>query len=135
MAAAKKLLVLDLGMQSMRLAEFVSSTDGALQLLRAAKRDFLLDPSMETTRPDQIRLALEEILKEWKLKSGQVSLILPAHTVFTKVAPVEVPGGNIEQIGAVVAFEAQAWQDDRSKPIASAFGHFMLRRTADAEEE
>src|SRR3954471_19651051 len=35
----------------------------------------------------------------------------------------------------IVAFEAQAWQDDRSKPIASAFGHFMLRRTADADEE
>jgi hypothetical protein len=29
----------------------------------------------------------------------------------------------------VVAFEAQAWQDDPSRPIASAFGHFMLRRT------
>ena len=107
MAAAKKLLVLDLGMQSLRLAEFASSPGGPLQLLRAAKRDFLLDPSLDTTRPDQIRLALEEILKEWKLKSGRLSLILPAHTVFTKVAPVEVPGGNIEQIGAVVAFEAQ----------------------------
>lgn len=34
----------------------------------------------------------------------------------------------------IVAFEAQAWQDDRSKPIASAFGHFMLRRTAGDEE-
>ncbi|UPJ49492.1 phenylacetic acid degradation protein [Bradyrhizobium sp. 200] len=28
----------------------------------------------------------------------------------------------------IVAFEAQAWQDDPTKPIASAFGHFMLRR-------
>lgn len=35
----------------------------------------------------------------------------------------------------IVAFEAQAWQDDRSKPIATAFGHFMLRRTAGTEEE
>lgn len=35
----------------------------------------------------------------------------------------------------IVAFEAQAWQDDRAKPIATAFGHFMLRRTADTEEE
>jgi hypothetical protein len=35
----------------------------------------------------------------------------------------------------VVAFEAQAWQDGRSKQIASAFGHFMLRRTPDAYEE
>jgi uncharacterized protein (TIGR00369 family) len=41
----------------------------------------------------------------------------------------------VKQGRRVVAFEAQAWQDDRSKPIASAFGHFMLRRTADTEEE
>jgi hypothetical protein len=30
---------------------------------------------------------------------------------------------------SVVAFEANAWQDDRDKPIASTFGHFMLRAT------
>jgi uncharacterized protein (TIGR00369 family) len=41
----------------------------------------------------------------------------------------------VKQGRRVVAFEAQAWQDDRSKPIASAFGHFMLRRTVDAEQE
>jgi uncharacterized protein (TIGR00369 family) len=35
----------------------------------------------------------------------------------------------------IVAFEAQAWQDDRAKPIATAFGHFMLRRTPGADEE
>ena len=34
----------------------------------------------------------------------------------------------VKQGRRVVAFEAQAWQDDRAKPIASAFGHFMLRR-------
>jgi uncharacterized protein (TIGR00369 family) len=34
----------------------------------------------------------------------------------------------------IVAFEAQAWQDDPAKPIASAFGHFMLRRTGADEE-
>ena len=41
----------------------------------------------------------------------------------------------VKQGRRVVAFEAQAWQDDRSKPIASAFGHFMLRQTPGAEEE
>jgi uncharacterized protein (TIGR00369 family) len=41
----------------------------------------------------------------------------------------------VKQGRRVVAFEAQAWQDDRSKPIASAFGHFMLRRTPDSDEE
>jgi acyl-coenzyme A thioesterase PaaI-like protein len=41
----------------------------------------------------------------------------------------------VKQGRRVVAFEAQAWQDDRTRPIASAFGHFMLRQTPDADEE
>ena len=34
----------------------------------------------------------------------------------------------VKQGRRVVAFEAQAWQDDPAKPIASAFGHFMLKQ-------
>jgi uncharacterized protein (TIGR00369 family) len=41
----------------------------------------------------------------------------------------------VKQGRRVVAFEAKAWQDDPAKPIASAFGHFMLRQTPDADEE
>jgi uncharacterized protein (TIGR00369 family) len=41
----------------------------------------------------------------------------------------------VKQGRRVVAFEAQAWQDDPAKPIASAFGHFMLRTTPSADEE
>jgi uncharacterized protein (TIGR00369 family) len=41
----------------------------------------------------------------------------------------------VKQGRRVVAFEAQTWQDDRSKPIASAFGHFMLGRTPEVDEE
>jgi uncharacterized protein (TIGR00369 family) len=41
----------------------------------------------------------------------------------------------VKQGRRVVAFEAQAWQDDPSKPIASAFGHFMLRQMPGVEEE
>jgi uncharacterized protein (TIGR00369 family) len=41
----------------------------------------------------------------------------------------------VKQGRRVIAFEAKAWQDDPDKPIASAFGHFMLRRTPDADDE
>ena len=41
----------------------------------------------------------------------------------------------VKQGRRIVAFEAQAWQDDPAKPIASAFGHFMLRRTPGSDEE
>ncbi len=41
----------------------------------------------------------------------------------------------VKQGRRVVAFEARAWQDDPTKPIASAFGHFMLRQTPGGDEE
>jgi uncharacterized protein (TIGR00369 family) len=41
----------------------------------------------------------------------------------------------VKQGRRVVAFEAQAWQDDPSRPIASAFGHFMLRKAPGVDEE
>jgi uncharacterized protein (TIGR00369 family) len=41
----------------------------------------------------------------------------------------------VKQGRRVVAFEAQAWQDDPTKLIASAFGHFMLRKMPGADEE
>jgi uncharacterized protein (TIGR00369 family) len=41
----------------------------------------------------------------------------------------------VKQGRRIVAFEARAWQDDPNKPIASAFGHFMLRAMPRAEGE
>jgi uncharacterized protein (TIGR00369 family) len=41
----------------------------------------------------------------------------------------------VKQGRRIVAFEAQAWQDDPTKPIASAFGHLMLRKTPSIDEE
>ena len=41
----------------------------------------------------------------------------------------------VKQGRRVVAFEAQAWQDAPVKPIASAFGHFMLRQTPGLDDE
>ena len=41
----------------------------------------------------------------------------------------------VKQGRRVVAFEAKAWQDDPAKPIASAFGHFMLRQAPGVDDE
>ena len=106
MAAPRKILVLDLGMQSLRVAEFSKSPEAGLRLLRGARREFLLDPALDTSRPEQIGVALKEILKEWKLKSGEVVCVLPSHTVFTRVIPLDVPGGATGNVDAIVRFEA-----------------------------
>ena len=106
MATPRKILVLDLGMQSLRVAEFSKSPEGGLRLLRGARREFLLDPALDTSRPEQIGLALQEILKEWGLKSGEAVCVLPSHTVFTRVVPLDVPGGVAGNVDAIVKFEA-----------------------------
>ena len=36
----------------------------------------------------------------------------------------------VRQGQRIVAFQAQAWQEDAAKPIATAFGHFKLRHAA-----
>jgi uncharacterized protein (TIGR00369 family) len=41
----------------------------------------------------------------------------------------------VKQGRRIVAFEATSWQDDPAKPIASAFGHFMLRQVPGGDEE
>jgi uncharacterized protein (TIGR00369 family) len=41
----------------------------------------------------------------------------------------------VKQGRRVIAFEAKAWQEDPAKPIASAFGHFMLRKAPVGDEE
>jgi len=107
MASDKKFFSLDLGMQSIRLAEFSLAGNGSLTLLRGARRELLVDPALDSSRPDQASLALGEILKSWKVKSGRVACVLPAHTVFTRVVPLDVPGGISGQVDAVAHFEAQ----------------------------
>lgn len=39
----------------------------------------------------------------------------------------------VRQGQRIVAFQAQAWQDDATKPIATAFGHFKLRQMTDKD--
>ena len=107
MSNSKNIFVLDLGMQSLRLAEFSSASGHELRLLRGARRDFLLDPALETSRPEQIHSLVCEILKEWKVGGGDVALVLPAHSVFTRVVTLDVPPGAEGQLDAVIGFEAQ----------------------------
>lgn len=39
----------------------------------------------------------------------------------------------VRQGQRIVAFQAQAWQEDAAKPIATAFGHFKLRQSTDKD--
>jgi uncharacterized protein (TIGR00369 family) len=80
--------------------------------------------------------AVMEVMRELGISSlpkpiGLTVNFLRSGRALDSYANVEI----VKQGRRVVAFEARAWQDDPAKPIASAFGHFMLRPTPGADEE
>jgi hypothetical protein len=68
-----------------------------------------------------------------RVAPGEAWSSLPYRPVFIGDVKTGVLHGGV--VTAMVAFEAQAWQDDATKPIASAFGHLMLRKTPGMDEE
>ena len=106
MAAPTKHYTLNLGMQTVSLAELHSTPDGGLILQAFKQTELIVDPAADATRSEQIRMAVEELRTSLNLKKGEtVNYTLPSQSVFTRF--VRLPGANAEDIRSVIAFEAQ----------------------------
>ena len=104
MSAPTRIRVLNLGMQTVALAEFHTSPDGALTLDHIQFSELLADPGADASRPGQI----EETIKQLKatLKgAGAVNYALPSQSVFARY--LSLPGGTPEDLQQIIAFEAQ----------------------------
>lgn len=106
MAAPKGILALNLGTQTISLAEFQRSTDGGLILSRLKQGEILGDPSADPTRSAQTRLQVEQIVGELGAKGRSVNYAIASHVIFTR--PVTLPSvGDASQVEQIVGFEAQ----------------------------
>jgi type IV pilus assembly protein PilM len=104
MSAPTRIRVLNLGMQTVALAEFHASPDGALTLDHIQFSELLADPGSDASRPGQV----EETIKQLKasLKSaGDVNYALPSQSVFARY--LSLPGGTPEDLQQIIGFEAQ----------------------------
>ena len=105
MAAAHKVITVDLGTSTLKFAEFGISRGGALTLLRFGVAELGLDPNKEEERAKFITPTLAKLFKEHHIKGREVFLSISGQSVFmrfVKLAPVDP--GQVEQ---VVKFEAQ----------------------------
>ena len=106
MAAPKGILALNLGTQTISLAEFQRNEDGGLTLSRLKQGDILGDPSADATRAAQTKLQVEQIVGELGVKGRSVNYAIASHVIFTR--PVTLPSvGDATQVEQLVAFEAQ----------------------------
>ena len=106
MASSKGILALNLGTQTISLAEFQRNAEGGLILTRLKQIEILGDPSADPTRAAQTKLQVEQLVSELGLKGRSVNYAIASHVIFTR--PVTLPSvGDATQVEQIVAFEAQ----------------------------
>jgi type IV pilus assembly protein PilM len=105
MSPRARIITLNLGSQSIELAEFRTQRQGGLILHGYRSRELLADSTREGTRHMQVGAALREMLGELQIKSGPVSYTVAEELIFTRF--VKLPPIDDEKIERIVAFEAQ----------------------------
>lgn len=106
MARPERILSLNLGMQTVSLAEFEVLPGGGLHLLGFAKSELILDSAADATRPLQIETVAKELRETLKANVGApVYACLPSQAVFSRF--LKLPGATPEDVESIVGFEAQ----------------------------
>src|ERR1041385_1522183 len=109
MGAPARLITLNIGSQTIGLAEF-RVTQGRLALLNYRFRETPLDPETGQRRDAHVALhetavALREMMHEMHIHAGPVNYAVPAQSVFARF--VKLPGLDAEKIDKIISFEAQ----------------------------
>src|SRR5271170_2643616 len=101
MAAAHKVITVDLGTSTLKVAEFGLGRGGGLTLLRFGVAELGLDPNKEEERAKFITPTLSKLFKEngVKVKGREVMLSISGQSVFmrfVKLPPVDP--AQVEQV-------------------------------------
>jgi type IV pilus assembly protein PilM len=104
-ASANKVITIDLGTSTLKVAEFGISRGGALTLLHFGVAELGLDPNKEEERAKFITATLAKLLKENGITGTDVRLSISGQSVFMRF--VKLPPVDPAQVEQVVRFEAQ----------------------------
>src|ERR1700720_711014 len=105
MAKPTRIISLNLGSQTIGLAEFQAKAEGGLVLQNYRLREVLIDPAGEGIRHTQISATLREMMAELQIRHEAVNYAVPAQSVFARF--VKLPAVEEEKIERIIAFEAQ----------------------------
>src|SRR5204863_5666449 len=109
MAGPARLIILNLGSQTIGLAEFRTAASG-LVLVDYRLRETPLDPETGQRLDAEVALhetaaVLREMMREMQIHHGQVNYAVPAQSVFVRF--VKLPALDAAQVDKIIAFEAQ----------------------------
>lgn len=105
MAAPNRIYALNLGTQTISLAEFTKNPSGGIVLSRYKQAEILGDPAADSSRVAQTKLQVQQLVSEFGLRSVPVNYSIASHVIFTR--PVRLPSvGEASQVEQIVGFEA-----------------------------
>src|SRR6266852_6345805 len=84
MTKATRIISLNLGSQTIGLAEFQAQPQGGLVLQNYRLREVLIDPASEDIRHPQISAALREMMAELQIRHEAVNYAVSAQSVFAR---------------------------------------------------
>src|SRR5262245_22316004 len=109
MPGSSRLITLNLGSQTIGLAEF-RVVHGGLVLVNYRLREVTLDPETGQRRDTRASFedsaaVLREVMREMQINRGQVNYAVPAQSVFARF--VKLPALDAAKVDQIIAFEAQ----------------------------
>ena len=104
-AIPTRIITLNIGSQTIGLAEFRVQAHGGLVLANYRLREVPPDPAGEEMRRAQIAVALREMMNELHIRRGTVNYAIAAQSVFLRF--VKLPLVDEEKIDRIIGFEAQ----------------------------
>jgi type IV pilus assembly protein PilM len=105
MPAPARLICLNIGSQTIGLAEFRVQAHGGLVLSDYRSREIPVEPAEELARWAYMGAALREMLNELQIKHGRVNYAVSAQSVFARF--VKLPAMEEEKVEKIISFEAQ----------------------------
>ena len=105
MAVPPRIVSLNLGSQTLGLAEFQTEPNGGLVLNGYLLRELVADSSAEIDRGRLIADLLPPMVRELAIRRGPVNYAVPNQSVFARF--VKLPSVDQEKIERIIQFEAQ----------------------------
>jgi type IV pilus assembly protein PilM len=105
MSPRARIITLNLGSQSIELAEFRPEPPDSLTLVNYRSREIVVDPATKGMQPADITAAVSGLMEELQIRSGCVNYTIAEESVFSRF--VELPSIGQEKIERIISFEAQ----------------------------
>lgn len=105
MLKGDRILALDIGASSLKIAEFIPLKSGGIELIKYGIQSLGLDPQSDADRSSYITATIQDLMREYEIKPGPVLISVSGQSVFSRF--VKLPPVDEEKVYQIVQYEAQ----------------------------